>query len=96
MNESARSVAEDAAREANAWSPAALLWRMGLNADADANAYADADAYANADAYADADAADADAADADAYAYANAAKRATIKRLADGMVECLARVPSAV
>ena len=40
-----------------------------------------ADAYANANAYAD----------ADAYAYA---RKSAIKRLAFGMVECLARVPA--
>ena len=55
------------------------------NADADANAYADANANAYAYAYADAN--------ADAYADADA-KSAAVKRLADGMVECLARVPT--
>ncbi len=71
------------------------------NADAYAYAYANADAYADADAYANADAyADAYAcADAYAYAYAYAnayAKRArrqeALKRMADGLVECLSRV----
>ena len=64
-----------------------------------ANAYADIDAYANANAYAYAYAApyayaDTDAyADAYAYAYADtAAYTDAIKRLADGMVECLRRV----
>jgi len=71
------------------------------NADAYAyaNAYANAYAYADADAYADAYAnayayayADAYAyAYADAYAYANAKKQA-VKRLADGLVDCMARV----
>ncbi len=77
------------------------------DANADANAYADADADANADAYAYANAnayanayanananayADADA-NADAYAYANAnAKKQAVKRLADGLVDCMARV----
>ena len=62
---------------------------------ADAYAYADADA--DADAYADADAdayADADA-DAYANAYANAYAYATqraVKRLADGMIECMSRL----
>jgi hypothetical protein len=63
------------------------------NANADANAYAYAYADANANAYADAYA-DANAnANADAYAnaYANA-KKSVFKRLADGMVESLARV----
>jgi hypothetical protein len=63
------------------------------DANADANAYAYADAYAyayaNADAYADAN--------ADAYAYANAdayadAMRRAVKRLANGMIECMSRL----
>jgi hypothetical protein len=57
------------------------------NADANAYANADADAYANAYAYANADAYAYANADADAHAYANA-----VKRLADGMVACLAAV----
>jgi hypothetical protein len=72
-------------------------------ADANANAYADADAYAyayadaNANAYANANA----NANAYAYAYANAnayayANANAVKRLADGMVECLARVSAEV
>lgn len=52
-------------------------------------AYANAYAYANANAYAYAYA----YANDDAYAYADA-KRRVFKRLADGMVECLARVTS--
>ncbi len=59
------------------------------DADANADAYANAYAYADANAYADADA-NADA-NANAYAYA---RKASIKRLADGMVECLGRVPA--
>jgi hypothetical protein len=60
------------------------------DADADANAYADAYADADADAYAYADA------DAYAYAYAYADAYAyAVKILADGMVDCLLRVPSA-
>ena len=66
-------------------------------ADADANAYAYAYAYANAyanvDAYANADAYAYANANADAYAYAYA-KQSAVKRLADGLVECLARVPA--
>ena len=70
------------------------------NADAHANSNADATAYA----YADADAYAAPYADADADAYADAYAKAAvyyvnatayadaIKRLADGMVECLRRV----
>ena len=69
------------------------------NADANADAYADTNAYAYA--YADTNAyayayADADAyananADADAYADAYAYQRA-VKRLADGMIECMSRL----
>jgi hypothetical protein len=69
------------------------LWRYRANAyanayadvyaNANANALAYADVYANANANALAEA----EAEADAYAY-----RARIKMLADGMVECLARV----
>jgi len=68
-------------------------------ADANADTYAYAYAYANADTYAYANA---DAyADANAYAYANAdanadtyadAKKQAVKRLADGLVDCMARV----
>ena len=56
-------------------------WRPVLKA-----AFRDANAYANAYAYAYANA------NAYAGAGADAAKRAAIKRLADGMVECLSRV----
>ena len=59
------------------------------NADAYAYAYAYADAYANADADAYADANANAYADADAYTYAYAD---AIKRFADGIIDCLARV----
>jgi hypothetical protein len=75
-------------------------------ADAYANAYADADAYvynananANAyytDAYAYADVYANAYAYADADADANAEKRDAVKRLADGMIDCLKRLPSEV
>ena len=66
-------------------------WRPVLK-DADADAYADADADAYAYADADADAYVYAYADAYVYAYADADADA-IKRLADGLVDCLARVP---
>jgi hypothetical protein len=59
-------------------------------ADANANADADADADANSDAYAYA-CANSGFSAANSYAYAN---RAKIKILADGMVECLRKVPA--
>lgn len=65
------------------------------NADAYANAYANADADAYANAYAVGDA----YANAYAYAYADAdayADAYAVERLADGMVECLRRVPTSV
>ncbi len=74
-----RSVLEDWQRE-QGWKPTRLgvvIWLANAYAYANANAYADANANANAN----------------AYAYANAdAKKLAVKRLADGMVECLARV----
>ena len=92
---------------AEEWRPLLKIAFKDAYADAYVNAYANADAYADvyADAYANANAdayvnayANAYAyayADADAYANANAnayAKKQSIKRLADGMVACLARV----
>ena len=75
---------------ADQWRPilkAAFLdiykWRYRAYADADADAYAYAYAYADAYAY------------ANAYANANAnAYRTRMKALADGMVDCLKRVPT--
>jgi len=69
---------------ADEWHP--VLKAAFFDAYANANAYAYANAYANANANA--------YADADAYAYAYYAKQEAIKRLADGMIECLARVPT--
>jgi len=91
---------------ANAYAYADADAYADANADAYANAYANANAYAyadaNANAYADANANANANADANANAYANAtayayAKRQeNIKRLADGMVECMRRVPSPI
>ncbi|MFC5372958.1 hypothetical protein ACFPIF_10360 [Brevundimonas faecalis] len=85
----------DAYADANANAYAYAYAYAYANADADAYANADADAYADADANAYAYAyanADADAyADANAYAYAYA-RKASIARLANGLVDCLKRV----
>jgi len=88
-----RPVLKAAFKDAYAYADAYANADADAYADANANAYADADAYtyAYADAYADYAYADAYAyADyADAYAHAHAH---AIKRLADGIIDCLARV----
>jgi hypothetical protein len=77
----------DAAAYAAAYADAYAAAYAAAYAEADAAAYADADAYASA--YADADAAAAAYAEADAAAYADA-----WKKLANGMVDALNRVPA--
>jgi len=85
----------DATADAKAYANADAKAYADAYADADAYAYANADAHAYAKAYATAYAYAKAYAHATAYAYANAnADAHAIKRLADGMVECLSRVPA--